>query len=74
MNLLNFVGCEKQNVHFHKLELNLSDLVFMYISEINFPKKKHIKISVKQSRFVSSIKQTHFLHFQALLFKSLEGG
>ena len=40
----------------HKLELNFSDFCeYSYISEINFPKKKHIKISVKCSRFVSSI-------------------
>ena len=40
----------------HKLELNFSDFrEYSCISEINFPKKKHTKISVKCSRFVSSI-------------------
>ena len=40
----------------HKLELNFSDFCeYSCISEINFPKKKHIKILVKCSRFVSSI-------------------
>ena len=40
----------------HKLELNLSDFCeYSCISEINFPPKKHIKISVKYCRFVSTI-------------------
>ena len=40
----------------HKLELNFSDFCkYLCISEINYPKKKHIKISVKSSRFFNSI-------------------
>ena len=40
----------------HKLELNFSDFCqYSRISEINFPKRKHIKISVKCTRFVSII-------------------
>ena len=39
----------------HKLELNFSDFFeYSRISETNFPKNKH-KISVKCSRFVSSV-------------------
>ena len=40
----------------NKLELNFSDFCeYSCISEINFPKKKHIKISVTSSRFISTI-------------------
>ena len=43
-------------MYIHKLELNFSDFCeYSYISEINFPEEKHIKISVKSSRFISSI-------------------
>ena len=43
-------------MYIHKLELNFTDFCeYSYISEINFPEKKRIKISVKFSRFVSSI-------------------
>ena len=43
-------------MYIHKLELNFSDFCeYSYISEINFPEEKHIKISVKSSGFVSSI-------------------
>ena len=43
-------------MYIHKLELNFTDICeYSYISEINFSEKKLIKISVKSSRFVSSI-------------------
>ena len=50
----------------HKLELNFSDFCdYSCILEIKFLKKKHIKILVKCSRFVSSITFEHcFLRIQ----------
>ena len=59
----------------HKLELNFADFCkYSFISEMNFPKQKHIKISVKSSTFVGSInyENTHFLYFRELLFKTVE--
>ena len=45
----------RQNVH-AQLELNFSDFCkYSCISEINYPKKKRIKLSVKFSRFFNSI-------------------
>ena len=59
MNLVNCMGS------MYKLELNFSDFcTYLCISEINYPKKKHNKISVKSSAYVCSINFENRLYYK----------
>ena len=56
----------------HKLEVTFSDFCkYLCISEINYPKKKQIKILVKSSRFVNSINFENRLIFYIIFQKAV---
>ena len=76
MSLLNYMGCKKQNVHSQTWTKFLRFFqVFMYFRN-KFSKKRNIKISVKCSRFVSSIYfENRFISYisEQYLFRILTG-